>query len=191
MANEFKVKHGIKFPDNTVQTTAATGGGSSVSIGTTPPGSPSAGSFWWDSNVGQLRIYYNDGNTSQWVDVGTDNYIGTTGTRSSFTFGGTGTPIQGTAVTPYLRVMEATTCVDAALIAKTSPDFLGFEVVIQKSSNLSTWTDVVTLTLPEGDNVVTNTTTTSLAKGDILRLNITAGPSGAADWTATLNTLSI
>jgi hypothetical protein len=27
MANEFKVKNGIKFPDNTVQTTAATGGG--------------------------------------------------------------------------------------------------------------------------------------------------------------------
>jgi hypothetical protein len=28
MANEFKVKNGIKFPDNTIQTTAATGGGS-------------------------------------------------------------------------------------------------------------------------------------------------------------------
>jgi hypothetical protein len=27
MANEFKVKNGIKFPDNTIQTTAATGGG--------------------------------------------------------------------------------------------------------------------------------------------------------------------
>jgi hypothetical protein len=30
MANEFKVKNGIKFPDNTVQTTAATGGGGSA-----------------------------------------------------------------------------------------------------------------------------------------------------------------
>lgn len=29
MANEFKVKNGIKFPDDTIQTTAATGGGSS------------------------------------------------------------------------------------------------------------------------------------------------------------------
>ena len=30
MANEFKVKNGIKFPDDTIQTTAATGGGSST-----------------------------------------------------------------------------------------------------------------------------------------------------------------
>lgn len=37
MANEFKVKNGIKFPDNTIQTTAATGGGggsSTISITT-------------------------------------------------------------------------------------------------------------------------------------------------------------
>lgn len=32
MANEFKVKNGIKFPDNTIQTTAATGGGSGSGI---------------------------------------------------------------------------------------------------------------------------------------------------------------
>ncbi len=30
MANEFKVKNGIKFPDNTIQTTAATGGSSAT-----------------------------------------------------------------------------------------------------------------------------------------------------------------
>lgn len=32
MANEFKVKNGIKFPDDTIQTTAATGGGSTVTF---------------------------------------------------------------------------------------------------------------------------------------------------------------
>lgn len=32
MANEFKVKNGIKFPDNTIQTTAATGGGGSSTL---------------------------------------------------------------------------------------------------------------------------------------------------------------
>lgn len=68
MANEFKVKNGIKFPDNTIQMTAATAGGS-VSVGTTPPGSPTAGSLWWDSTYGNLKIYYNDGDTSQWVDA--------------------------------------------------------------------------------------------------------------------------
>lgn len=70
MANEFKVKHGIKFPDNTIQTTASTGGGgSSVSVGTTPPGSPSAGALWWNSETGTMFIWYNDGTSSQWVDT--------------------------------------------------------------------------------------------------------------------------
>jgi hypothetical protein len=36
---------------------------------TVPPGSPVAGDLWWDTNTGQLKIYYNDGNSSQWVDA--------------------------------------------------------------------------------------------------------------------------
>jgi hypothetical protein len=36
---------------------------------TAPPGSPAAGDLWWDTNTGQLKIYYNDGNSSQWVDA--------------------------------------------------------------------------------------------------------------------------
>jgi hypothetical protein len=36
---------------------------------TTAPGSPAAGDLWWDTNTGQLKIYYNDGNSSQWVDA--------------------------------------------------------------------------------------------------------------------------
>lgn len=72
MANEFKVKNGIKFPDGSVQTTASTGGGgggASISISDTAPASPTAGALWWDSTVGSLRLYYNDGTSSQWVDA--------------------------------------------------------------------------------------------------------------------------
>ena len=36
---------------------------------TVPPGSPAAGDLWWDTNTGQLKIYYYDGNSSQWVDA--------------------------------------------------------------------------------------------------------------------------
>jgi microcystin-dependent protein len=46
---------------------APSGGGASISIGTTPPGSPVVGALWWQSELGQLFIYYNDGNSSQWV----------------------------------------------------------------------------------------------------------------------------
>jgi hypothetical protein len=41
--------------------------GAKITISDTPPGSPSAGNLWWESDVGLLYIYYNDGNSSQWV----------------------------------------------------------------------------------------------------------------------------
>ena len=45
------------------------GGGASVTISDTAPVSPSAGNLWWDSGNAILRIYYNDGTSSQWVDA--------------------------------------------------------------------------------------------------------------------------
>jgi hypothetical protein len=45
------------------------GGGASTSIGSAAPASPLAGQMWWDSDSGRLYIYYNDGNTSQWVEA--------------------------------------------------------------------------------------------------------------------------
>jgi hypothetical protein len=69
MANEFKVKNGLKFADGTTQTTAATGGGTSITISTTAPSSPTAGELWWNSETGLLSIYYNDGSSSQWVSA--------------------------------------------------------------------------------------------------------------------------
>ena len=46
---------------------AAASGGASISVGDTPPGSPTAGALWWNSVLGVMFIYYNDGNSSQWV----------------------------------------------------------------------------------------------------------------------------
>ena len=43
--------------------------GSSTTISDTPPSSPSAGEMWWESDTGRLKIYYNDGSSSQWVDA--------------------------------------------------------------------------------------------------------------------------
>jgi hypothetical protein len=45
------------------------GGGASVTISEEPPAEPSSGDLWWDSNDGQLRIYYPDEDSSQWVDA--------------------------------------------------------------------------------------------------------------------------
>ena len=45
------------------------GGGASVSVSSNPPGSPSGGDLWWDSDVGELYIYYADTDSNQWVET--------------------------------------------------------------------------------------------------------------------------
>lgn len=50
------------------------GGGASVSVGTTAPNDPSSGDLWYNSNLGKLFIYYDDGDTTQWVET-SSNYI--------------------------------------------------------------------------------------------------------------------
>jgi hypothetical protein len=57
------------------------GGGASVTISDTAPGSPTAGNMWWQSSTGRLMIYYTDANTSQWVEASgggtaTDEVVG-------------------------------------------------------------------------------------------------------------------
>ena len=57
---------------------ATTGGGgnANVTISDTAPGSPSAGDLWWESDIGELKIYYSDGDSSQWVDAsGADSLV--------------------------------------------------------------------------------------------------------------------
>ena len=44
------------------------GGGASVTISDTPPAA-SAGDLWWESDSGRLKIYYQDTDSLQWVDV--------------------------------------------------------------------------------------------------------------------------
>ena len=50
--------------------TGATGsGGASVTIADTPPGSPTNGALWWESDTGNSYIFYNDGTSTQWVPL--------------------------------------------------------------------------------------------------------------------------
>jgi hypothetical protein len=43
------------------------GVGAVVLVSDTPPANPVANELWWESDTGFLYIYYNDGNSSQWV----------------------------------------------------------------------------------------------------------------------------
>ena len=54
------------------------GGGSNVSISTNAPSSPSAGDLWWESDTGELFIYYDDSSGSpsaQWVETNGGSHI--------------------------------------------------------------------------------------------------------------------
>ena len=42
-------------------------GASSVTVSDTPPVGPAQGDLWWDSGLGQMFVYYDDGDSSQWV----------------------------------------------------------------------------------------------------------------------------
>lgn len=52
----------------------STGGGSGTyTVSATAPGSPSSGDRWLDTDTGVQYTYINDGNSSQWVELGTAN----------------------------------------------------------------------------------------------------------------------
>ena len=42
---------------------------SRVAVGTEPPGGSAQGDLWWDSDIGELYVYYEDGDSNQWVET--------------------------------------------------------------------------------------------------------------------------
>ena len=89
-ATTWSVYYNTTTKELTTSTAATGGGGASVTIADTAPGSVAAGSLWWDSANANLRIYYNDGSTTQWVDassglVGPQGAQGPAGSISSST----------------------------------------------------------------------------------------------------------
>ena len=45
------------------------GGGATVTTSDAAPSTPSDGDLWWKSNEGRLKVYYDDGSGTQWVDA--------------------------------------------------------------------------------------------------------------------------
>ena len=55
--------------DLTVDLSSLGGGGATVATDDSAPSSPSDGDLWWKSDEGRLKIYYQDADSSQWVDA--------------------------------------------------------------------------------------------------------------------------
>ena len=57
-----------------------------VTTTTTPPSNPSDGDLWWSDEDGDLHIFYDDGDSQQWVSVtGSNTSTGTSNYTPSFT----------------------------------------------------------------------------------------------------------
>ena len=61
----------VNSAEDALEFTAAPtgGGGATVTTDDTEPSTPSDGDLWWKSDEGQLKVYYDDGDSSQWVDA--------------------------------------------------------------------------------------------------------------------------
>ena len=58
-----------------------------VTISENPPSNPQEGDFWWDEDDGNLAVYYNDGDSNQWISAINAGAQGVSGVQGS-----TGTP---------------------------------------------------------------------------------------------------
>ena len=70
VGQNFAAPNGVTYQWNgTVWVSVSAGGssGASITVSDTPPASPTAGALWWNSVLGTMFIYYNDGNSTQWV----------------------------------------------------------------------------------------------------------------------------
>ena len=56
---------------------SGSGGGASVTTDDNAPTAASDGDLWYKSDEGQLKVYYQDADSSQWVDVG-GGFVGLT-----------------------------------------------------------------------------------------------------------------
>jgi hypothetical protein len=66
---EISIGSGLSLVAGTLSATGGGGGGATVTISDTAPVTPAPTDLWWSSDDLSLRIYYDDGTTSQWVDA--------------------------------------------------------------------------------------------------------------------------
>lgn len=67
--NTFDGKLFLKTDQSGTEAIVEVGSGSSVTIASTTPSSPAVGDIYWDSDESTAYIYYDDGNTQQWVPL--------------------------------------------------------------------------------------------------------------------------
>lgn len=163
-------------------------GNVSIAISTSQPSSPAAGNLWYNSDLGRTFIYYNDGDSVQWVDAAPFN-VGIIDTLSisgnGYVLGnlgiGTTNPTSKLHVvgnTLVTGIITATTFVGALTGTATSttniPNLTGDITSVNKATTLATVNSNVG-TFGSGGAIPTITVN---AKGLITGVTTTAVTSG-------------
>ena len=85
-----------------------------ILVSNTTPSAQSAGTLWWNNDYGRLFIYYNDGDTTQWVDTSPYNDVG----ASAFNQANAAYTVANTRTN--LAVNDKTTSMPYALVVSDS-----------------------------------------------------------------------
>jgi len=114
---------------------------SAVGVGTNPPNDTHDSDLWWNSDDGSLNFYYNDGDTSQWVEIAGGSGIDlsqpvhiTSGAASTNTVTGAlivdgGVGVGGVLNATSVRVNGGFDLLDSSLVTSTSSaNQVGFAV---------------------------------------------------------------
>ena len=120
----------------TAAVAAGGGGGSSVTTDDTAPSSPSDGDLWYDTANGGMFVYYQDADSSQWVEVvGSQGPAGATGAAGGLDAWTEKTSAY-TAVAGNRLIVDTSTAVTVTLPASAS---IGDEVrIIDGTGNAGT-----------------------------------------------------
>ena len=126
---------------------------------TSAPGSPNVGDIWVDSYTGKQYSYYNDGDSSQWVELGSVGAVGFTGssgyTGSAGTNGFTGS-------TGYTGSFPSTIDAATTSTATSGPGYMGlpqnsqssaYTLVIGDAGKHIYVTTTATITIPANGSV--------------------------------------
>lgn len=180
-------------------------GSSSVSIGTSAPGSPTAGTLWWDSTYGQLKIYYSDGTSSQWVDansISSNKFVTTFASPAPI---GSTTPntIAGTTITATTSIsaptVTGTTIVEATADKTGSGNRGAFAYGTLGYNTTNALVTAQSSVNSYNQNIIQNTSSGTAASSDFVVNNNLSTDStyygnfgmNSSGWTGTIGTASL
>lgn len=171
-------------------------GGGGVTISDTAPSSPTVGQLWWKSNNGKIFVYYDDGNTSQWVEpnsgaVGPPGPTGATGPmgNSMIPYQRSGSLTVDVGVSKF-RFPLAATILGISATVNTAPT--GASIIFDVNKNGTTiFTNqanrpTIAASALNTASEVTNMDVTSIAAGDYITVDVDQVGSTIAGADATV-----